>query len=407
MVYVNNLFDENALLSFDRERGGRARLGFNIGQPRIDRRHAPEALRQLSRDRTCRMTGMQPPLPCSSPGRARRRPPSLPASRSARSRRRARWDVVVVGAGVFGAWTAKKLQEAGQRVAAARRLGAGPCPRLLGRGIADDPRRLRRRRGLYPDGAANSLTDWRALSARAGPADLPRDRRAVLLPAGRALSSSRRCAVHRRLGLPTELLDGAAMRRRFPQIDFTGVAAGLYEPGFGALMARRAVQTLVAEFVRAGGDLSPGADPRRRRRRAPLCPRSPPPTASAIAGRALRLRLRPLARPGLPRPARPPHLPDPAGGVLLRARRRATTRFEPGRLPGWADFNGGDIYYGFPDLEGRGFKIAHDAHGAADGPGHRRPHALGQRARRRPRLHGPPLPATGRPAAERGARLPI
>ncbi len=34
MVYVTNLFDENALLSFDRERGGRARLGFNIGQPR-------------------------------------------------------------------------------------------------------------------------------------------------------------------------------------------------------------------------------------------------------------------------------------------------------------------------------------------------------------------------------------
>jgi outer membrane receptor protein involved in Fe transport len=34
MVYINNLFDENALLSFDRERGGRARLGFNIGQPR-------------------------------------------------------------------------------------------------------------------------------------------------------------------------------------------------------------------------------------------------------------------------------------------------------------------------------------------------------------------------------------
>ena len=38
-------------------------------------------------------------------------------------------------------------------------------------------------------------------------------------------------------------------------------------------------------------------------------------------------------------------------------------RFLPGRLPGWADFNDGDIYYGFPDLEARGFKIAHDAHG--------------------------------------------
>ncbi|MBK7161517.1 MAG: TonB-dependent receptor [Sphingomonadales bacterium] len=32
--YVNNLFDENALLSFDRERGGRARLGFSTNSPR-------------------------------------------------------------------------------------------------------------------------------------------------------------------------------------------------------------------------------------------------------------------------------------------------------------------------------------------------------------------------------------
>jgi iron complex outermembrane receptor protein len=33
-IYATNLFDENPLLSFDRERGGRARLGFNVGQPR-------------------------------------------------------------------------------------------------------------------------------------------------------------------------------------------------------------------------------------------------------------------------------------------------------------------------------------------------------------------------------------
>ena len=35
MAYVTNLFDENPRLSFDRERGGRARLAFNVGQPRI------------------------------------------------------------------------------------------------------------------------------------------------------------------------------------------------------------------------------------------------------------------------------------------------------------------------------------------------------------------------------------
>ncbi len=33
-IYANNVFDENALLSFDRERGGRARLGYRIGNPR-------------------------------------------------------------------------------------------------------------------------------------------------------------------------------------------------------------------------------------------------------------------------------------------------------------------------------------------------------------------------------------
>ena len=34
VVYVNNVTDEKALLSFDRERGGRARLGFATNQPR-------------------------------------------------------------------------------------------------------------------------------------------------------------------------------------------------------------------------------------------------------------------------------------------------------------------------------------------------------------------------------------
>ena len=33
-LYINNATDENANLSFDRERGGRARLGFRTNQPR-------------------------------------------------------------------------------------------------------------------------------------------------------------------------------------------------------------------------------------------------------------------------------------------------------------------------------------------------------------------------------------
>ena len=75
------------------------------------------------------------------------------------------------------------------------------------------------------------------------------------------------------------------------------------------------------------------------------------------------------------------------------------TRFEPGALPGWADFNSGDIYYGFPNLEGRGFKIAHDAHGPAIDPdrGDRTPSAPALAdvrafmARRFPALSNAPL----------------
>lgn len=71
VAYVNNVFDENALLSFDRERGGRARLGYNVGTPRIigltgryhfasapaaapPLRHRPRLLRRLPRRRPAR-----------------------------------------------------------------------------------------------------------------------------------------------------------------------------------------------------------------------------------------------------------------------------------------------------------------------------------------------------------------
>jgi len=68
-------------------------------------------------------------------------------------------------------------------------------------------------------------------------------------------------------------------------------------------------------------------------------------------------------------------------------------------MPGWADFNGGDIFYGFPDLEGRGVKFAHDQHGVEVDPDtqSRKPTeaALAEivafRDRRFPGLKGAPL----------------
>ncbi len=280
-------------------------------------------------------------------------PGRLPASVPRRP-----WDAVVVGAGVFGAWTAKKLQEAGKQVllldawgpAHARASSGGESRMTRGAYGADE---------VYTRMALDSLADWRALSERTG---LP-----IFHPTGVLFFFpendpflGQTMAVHRRLGLPTELLEAGEMRRRFPQIDFTGVAAGLYEPQFGALMARRAVQSLVAEFVRAGGRYAQGLIP-------PFAPGDDPASLRTAGGTLIPTSHVVFAcGPWLGK-----LFPDLLGRRIFPTRQEVfffapeagDERYGVGRLPGWADFNGGDIYYGFPDLESRGFKIAHDAHG--------------------------------------------
>ena len=147
-------------------------------------------------------------------------------------------------------------------------------------------------------------------------------------------------------------------------IDFTGIEVGLFEPGFGALMARRAVQTLVAALRRRRRRLSPrrGAPAQRQRRPARLAApvraaaASPPTASCSRSGRG--------CQSSSPTCSASRIFADPAGNLLLRAARRRPP-LPARRMPGWADFNGGDMYYGFPDLEGRGVKFAHDTHGAA------------------------------------------
>ena len=132
-------------------------------------------------------------------------------------------------------------------------------------------------------------------------------------------------------------------------------------PDFGALMARRAVQTLVDELVRSGGDY----------RQIEV----QPPAASGdrlthvvtSAGERIEAEHFVFAcGPWLGK-----LFPDLLATRIFPTRQEVfffapppgDRQYLPGQLPGWADFNGGDIYYGFPDLEARGFKIAHDAHG--------------------------------------------
>ena len=273
------------------------------------------------------------------------------------------WDAVVVGAGVFGAWTAERLRAAGQKVLlldawgpAHARSSSGGESRMTRTDYGPDE--------IYTRMAHASLGPWQALSKIAG---LP-----IFHPAGVLFffqndEAYRRdsIAVHRRLGLPIEVLDRAALVRRWPQIDFEGVNFGLHEPQFGALMARRAVLTLVDRFVRAGGSY------RQAQVRAPTAAAhlDAVVTESGEAIRAKRFVF--AAGPWLPK-----LFPALLGNRIFPTRQEVfffappagDDRFGPARLPGWADWNGGDIVYGFPDLETRGFKIAQDRHGAPIDP---------------------------------------
>jgi glycine/D-amino acid oxidase-like deaminating enzyme len=318
------------------------------------------------------------------------------ASGAARADVRRGERIVVVGAGVFGAWTAHHLLNAGHRVtlvdawgAAHSRASSGGESRMTRLGYG--------KYAIYTRMAFDSLPQWQALSAVAG---LP-----IFIPHGVLFFSASEddyfrdsLAVHRQLGLPIERLGRRELQRRFPMIDFSGIAIGLFEAKFGALMARRAVLTLVDRFVRGGGEYRLG-------KALPL------PTAERQRLGALRLqsgeRLEADRFVFALGPWLPKVFPDVLGRRIFATRQEVfffappagDRRFLPAAMPGWADFNGGNIFYGFPSLENRGVKFAHDKHGPLVDPDtqDRRPSeaALAEiiafRDRRFPLLKGAPL----------------
>ena len=304
--------------------------------------------------------------------------------------------VAVIGAGVFGAWTAHHLLRAGHRVTLIDSYGPGNALASSG-GESRLTRAAYGKDAIYTRMAVDSLPQWKELSAIAG---LP-----IFIPTGILFFFptlepylDKSVAAHRQLGLPSELLAPEEMARRFPMIDFAGVKAGLFEPGFGALMARRSVQTLVERFVRDGGTHVRGAVV---------------PPGDGTTGNLDAVALKSGERIAADRfvfalgPWLPKAFPDLLGRRIIATRQEVfffappagDRRFLSGAMPGWADFNGGDIFYGFPDLENRGVKFAHDAHGAVVDPDtqDRRPSpaALAEivafRDRRFPSLRNAPL----------------
>ena len=249
---------------------------------------------------------------------------------------------------------------------------------------------------IYTRMAMDSLAQWKDLSAAAGlPIFVPHGVLFFFPTQDPYLAQS--LEAHRKLSLPSEALTPREMAQRFPMIDFGGVAAGIFEPRFGALMARRSVQTLVERFVRDGGTYVRGAA------QAPAARGGKLDSISLSSGERIAAdRFVFALGPWLPK-----LFPDLLARRIVATRQEVfffappagDRRFSAAAMPGWADSNGGDIFYGFPDLESRGVKFAHDTHGIVVDPDtqDRRPSeaALAEiiafRDRRFPLLRGAPL----------------
>jgi sarcosine oxidase len=266
------------------------------------------------------------------------------------------YDVAVVGAGVFGGWTAWHLARRKQRVllvdaygpANARASSAGES-RIIRMGYGADE--------IYTRWAHNSLAQWRELFARTG-RPLFHETSVLWLAAAGDVRFAQTVATLKRSAIDFRQLSLAELQQRYPQVNFDGVGDGLVETHSGVLMARRAVVAVVDDAVRSGADyrVAEIATPRAVGRLSTIATRRGDHFAADQFVFACGPWLGKI-------------FPDVLGPRIFPSRQEVfffgvppgDTRFAPPALPTWL-FQGDEVY-GMPDLESRGLKIAFDHHG--------------------------------------------
>jgi len=273
-------------------------------------------------------------------------------------------DLIVVGAGVMGAWVALQAQRDGWRTTLIDAFGAGHAratsgdeTRIIRASHSEDP--------FYSRWSRDALLAWTALAEASG--------EDLFVPAGvlwlahdedgwEAASE----ATLRRLGIPVERLTRADIATRWPQLAGDDLAFALHEPEAGLLMARRGVATVARTFAAEGGRFElawaePGAADGRRLR-------------AVIANDGTRHSAAEFvfaAGPWLPR-LFPRVLGDlirvTKQDVIFIGSRAGDGRFAADRLPCWLDSRGG--FYGIPAVDGRGMKVGSDPYGPVFDPTH-------------------------------------
>lgn len=269
-------------------------------------------------------------------------------------------DVAVVGAGVFGAWTAYWARQSGKRVLLIDGYGPGNSRSSSG----DESRVIRTGYGgdeVYSRSAWGSLQLWKELFARTGE-KLFRETGVLWLAHEGDPYPVSTFATLTNLRIPVEKLTLQELSTRYPQICHEGIGGAFFEPESGVLLARRAVQAVVREALKSGVEyLQDSIEPPNNAGRVDeLVTSGGERISSAVYVFACGAWL-------------PKIFPDVLAGRIHPTRQEvfylgapAGTRFQSPALPAWIDFK--NEAYGLPDTEGRGVKVAIDRHGEAFDP---------------------------------------
>lgn len=276
---------------------------------------------------------------------------------------KASFDFVVVGAGVFGAWTARYLRRSGASVAIVDAYGAGNSrassggeTRILRMGYGADE--------LYTRWAHRSIPQWREffdttgenLFVHTGVLWLGHDTDSHLLEMLKLLTRS---------NIACERMAPSEIGRRYPQLKMPDVSLGILEPESGVALARRAVQALVRDLERSGVAFVAGAvEPPKGGGNLKQVRIGQGQALSAgafvFACGAWLAKIFPDVLAGKIFPTRQE--------VFFLGRPAGSNDFAVGKMPAWLHHSHPDRPYALPDIESRGFKIALDRHGAEFDP---------------------------------------
>src|ERR1700680_2334955 len=282
-----------------------------------------------------------------------------------KQRRTTDFDIAIVGAGVFGCWIAHECRRHGRSVLLLDARGPGNSLASSG----GESRILRIGYGpqeLYSAWAAESLRAWEMLLrsihkedlfVRSGVLWLGDSNDAYLLATMRSLT---------RLEVRFESMDMSKLRPKFPQITIRDGSIGILEVDSGFVLARRAVAALLDRLVALGVTY--------RTALISVPPEIGRPLGELATSDGIPVRAREYVfacGPWLPK-----LFPNVLGKCITPTRQEVffiapppgDSSYDARHLPAWVDFSASRIFYGVPDFESRGFKVASDKHGRVIDP---------------------------------------